>query len=125
MTCVIDPSDMYQESRIVMHIAGSLCEDAPALVSIKRQRYNPFCSERSEAHEVIGMATARDEISALFHQIHREIRDRMRQSFRDCQLPFGALHLLKELRGEPGVTVTSWLAERGWRKATSPRCWTT
>lgn len=63
------------------------------------------------------MATARDEIARLFHQINREVRDRMRRSFRDCQLPFGALHLLKEIQGDPGVTVNEVARRTGLAKS--------
>lgn len=63
------------------------------------------------------MGTARDEIARLFHQIQREIRERMRRSFRDCQLPFGALHLLKEVQGEPGVTVNEVARRTGLAKS--------
>jgi DNA-binding MarR family transcriptional regulator len=63
------------------------------------------------------MTKARDEIGRIFHEINREIRERMRQSFRGCELPFGALHLLREIQREPGVTVNEVARRTGLAKS--------
>lgn len=63
------------------------------------------------------MNTTRAEIARLWHEINREIHERMRQTFRGCEVPFGALILLKHIEHEPGVTVNELARRTGLVKS--------
>jgi DNA-binding MarR family transcriptional regulator len=52
------------------------------------------------------MAQQRTEISDLFRRASRKVHDRLRQAFRDIDLPPMALFLIKHIDERPGVTVS-------------------
>ncbi len=63
------------------------------------------------------MSSPRAEIGELWRQIHRETRDRFRQAFRGCELPFIALILLRQIKMQPGVTVSELARQSGTVKS--------
>lgn len=63
------------------------------------------------------MPGPRAEISELWRTANREIHDRFRQAFRGCELPFGALILLRHINQQPGVPVSELARQSGTVKS--------
>lgn len=59
------------------------------------------------------MPGPRAEISELWRTASREIHDRFRQAFRGCEIPFGALILLRHIDRQPGVAVNELARQSG------------
>jgi len=63
------------------------------------------------------MPEPRAEIGELWRTVNHEIHDRFRQAFRGCDLPVGALILLRLIAHEPGMTVSEVARRSGMVKS--------
>lgn len=63
------------------------------------------------------MADSRHELSLLWRSVSREIGDRFRHAFRNSDIHFGMLMVLKQIQHQPGVTLNELARRSGVAKS--------
>lgn len=81
--------------------------------------YRTFTSEQHvpQQNEVKRMEEPQVEFGQLWRTINHQVHDRLRQAFQDGQLHFGALVLIRQIRCQPGITVSELAREAGMVKS--------
>lgn len=80
--------------------------------------YISFCTERSLVNEVIfGMSDKRIAIGELWRKVNHGVHDRFRQAFKETEMPFSLLIMLRQISKHPGATVSEVARHTGMVKS--------